>query len=70
VNTVEEDEAQPRVVADVLHLYEEVSDLRQDVADLRLQIANMVRVWHWVGVGGYFVFSIWVMWTLGWLIAF
>lgn len=69
-NDVEEVEEQPRVVADVMHLYEEVSDLKQEIYELKLRVEKMTRAWEWIGVGGYFVFSIWLMWTLGWLVAF
>lgn len=70
-NDVEEEvEEKPRVVSDVLHLYEEVSYLKQEIYELKLRVEKMTKVWEWIGVGGYFVFSIWLMWTLGWLIAF
>jgi len=67
---LKDDVEEEGVVTDVLHLYEEVSDLKQEIYELKARVEKMTRVWEWVGMGGYFVFSIWLMWTLGWLIAF
>jgi hypothetical protein len=66
-NTQEEEHP---MMNDVCHLYEEVSDLRNEIYLLKLRIDKTTKLWEWIGVGGYFVFSIWLIWHFAWLIAF